>query len=156
MGDIFVTATKEFTWDMAHMLAAHEGLCLNIHGHTYKMQVTVQHRGPYALEVEGPAQGMIVDFKDLKNVVKELIVDPLDHAFMGWEHSPDTVEQFVIGTLRKYGRKVQLVGYRPTAENMAIQFLGMINARLVEIGANYRAICVRVWETPTSFGEAIL
>jgi 6-pyruvoyltetrahydropterin/6-carboxytetrahydropterin synthase len=156
MSDAFVTATKEFSWDMSHMLAEHEGLCLNVHGHTYVMHVTVYHKPPFKLEPAGPASGMIVDFKGLKEVVKELIVNPLDHAFMGWEHSPDTVEQMIIALLRKYKRKHQLVGYRPTAENMAINFLKMINAKLEELEANYEVGCVKVWETPTSFAEAVL
>jgi len=156
MSDVFITATKEFSWDMSHILAEHEGLCLNLHGHTYIMHVTVFHKPPHKLEPKGPAQGMIVDFKGLKEVVKNLIVDPLDHAFMGWEHSPDGCEQMIIATLRKYKRKHQLVGYRPTAENMAINFLLMINSELENINAPYRANCVKIWETPTSYAEAIL
>ena len=151
---MYVTATKEFSWDMAHMLAGHEGLCVNLHGHTYKMQVTVQHKPPHVLEAEGPAQDMVVDFKELKEIVQRVIIDPLDHAFMGWEHSPDTCEQLVIGALRKTGRKLQLVGYRPTAENMAINFLMML--RRESMSTSYQVICVRVWETPTSFSEAML
>jgi len=155
MSDVFITATKEFSWDMAHMLAEHEGLCLNVHGHTYVMHVTVFHKPPHKLEIQGPANGMVVDFKGLKEVVKELIVDPLDHAFMGWEHSTDTAEQMIIAVLRKHKRKLQLVGYRPTAENMATNFLLMLNSKLTEMEAAYGVISVKVWETPTSYAEAM-
>lgn len=151
-----ITATKEFNWSMSHMLADHEGLCLNLHGHTYVMHVTAFHKPPHKVEPEGPARGMIVDFKELKHVVNELIVDPLDHSFMGWEKSPDGCEQFIIGALRKFNRKLVLVDYRPTAESMAINFLASLNARLDELGADYHILSVKVWETATSFAEAIL
>lgn len=150
-----ITATKEFTWDMAHMLAEHEGLCANLHGHTYKMQVTVVHKLPNKLELDGPARGMIVDFKELKNIVKELITDPLDHAFMGWIDTPDPCEKKLIQTLGTYNKKMVLVDFRPSAENMALDFLARIDQRLRELSAAYTVAEVKIWETPTSFATAI-
>lgn len=155
-GGAMITATKEYSWDMAHMLAGHGGLCKNVHGHTYKMQVTIFHIPPHKLEPEGPAEGMVVDFKDLKSVVQELIVNELDHGFMAWSLTKDKAELAVIKALSDNGRKVVLVDYRPTAENMAINFLHQINYQLNIIGAPYQVISVKVWETPTSFAEAML
>jgi len=77
-GDPMITVTKEFSFDCAHMLTGHEGPCKNLHGHTYKLQVEVTSYS--GVQEEGPSKGMIVDFKDLKQIVKELIVDKLDHS----------------------------------------------------------------------------
>ena len=66
-----ITITKEFTWDMAHMLAGHLGLCKNLHGHTYKMHVKVCSKEDSVCE----RQDMVMDFKDLKEIIKEKIID---------------------------------------------------------------------------------
>jgi len=144
-----VTVTKEFTWDMAHMLSSHEGLCQNLHGHTYKMEVEVEHwQGD--LIATGPSAGMVIDFKHLKEVVKAEIVDPLDHALMVWEDG-SLAEQLLAQVAIEYKMKVVAVPYRPTAENMAADFYKTLKALLSEKGA--RLIRVTVWETPTSFAE---
>jgi 6-pyruvoyltetrahydropterin/6-carboxytetrahydropterin synthase len=63
--------SKEFTFDSAHFLTKYHGKCENMHGHTYRLRVTV----------EGPVQedGMVLDFKELKSLVKEKVVDKYDH-----------------------------------------------------------------------------
>jgi len=144
-----VTATKEFTWDMAHMLSGHEGLCQNLHGHTYKMEVEVEHLQG-GLIAMGPSEGMVIDFKHLKEVVKSEIVDPLDHALMVWENG-NPAEQAIAQVAIEHGMKVAAVPYRPTVENMCREFFGVLKTLLPEKGVKVRR--VRVWETPTSFAE---
>ena len=146
-----LTATKEFTWDMAHMLEGHLGLCKNVHGHTYKMHVTVESRNPAGVMTAGPSAGMVCDFKDLKNAVMEHIVDPLDHAFMYNIESEDPVERKIAQILVEADRKTAPVQYRPTAENMAKHFY----EELKELLSNYAfdVVEVTVWETPTSFAR---
>lgn len=64
--------TKIFTFDSSHMLDGHDGKCQNLHGHTYKLEITVSDdpvRG-------GPKDGMVMDFTDLKAIVKQHITDP--------------------------------------------------------------------------------
>lgn len=63
--------SKDFTFDSAHFLTKYHGKCENLHGHTYKLRVTV----------EGPVgeDGMVMDFKDLKAVVKEKVIERYDH-----------------------------------------------------------------------------
>lgn len=146
-----LTATKEFTWDMAHMLEGHLGLCKNVHGHTYKMHVTVESRNPAGVMTSGPSAGMVCDFKDLKNVVKELIVDPLDHAFMYNMESEDPVERRIAQILVETDRKTVPVDYRPTAENMARSFYTSLD--LAFENKPYKLVEVTVWETPTSFAR---
>ena len=70
--------TKIFTFDSSHMLDGHDGKCQNLHGHTYKLEITVSDdpvRG-------GPKDGMVMDFTDLKAAVEKHITDPFDHAFI--------------------------------------------------------------------------
>ena len=70
--------SKEFSFDMAHLLDGHDGKCQNLHGHTYKLQVEVAGD----LLVDGAKKSMVMDFSDLKVVVKKAILDPMDHAFI--------------------------------------------------------------------------
>ncbi|MCK8824927.1 6-carboxytetrahydropterin synthase QueD [Fuchsiella alkaliacetigena] len=145
-----VSVSKEFSWDMAHMLAEHEGLCKNLHGHTYKLEVQVTK------EVENRAQcssteGMVIDFKELKQIVNNCIIEPLDHAFMYWTESPDELEHSLAETLEQGGRKIVKVNFRPTAEMMAVYFFDLLKSEF----ANRNIILqkVKVWETPSSYAE---
>jgi 6-pyruvoyltetrahydropterin/6-carboxytetrahydropterin synthase len=146
-----VSITKEFSWNMAHLLAGHEGLCKNLHGHTYKMQIEVTRKTEDVITSDASSQGMVIDFKDLKQLVNVKIVEPLDHAFMYWINSPDKVEQEIGEILIKNGRKVARVNYRTTAEEMAMNFFSVLTKDLLKINIELKA--VRVWETPTSFAE---
>lgn len=145
-----LTATKEYSWAMAHMLDGHEGLCKNLHGHEYKLQVTVARIGA-ELETSGPAKGMIVDFKELKEIVNRLIVSPLDHATMVYSMSADPFEIELRALLLRYKKKRYDVKYRPTAENMAKDFFAILNEPFDAIGL--RIINLRLYETPTSYAE---
>ena len=146
-----VSITKEFSWNMAHLLAEHEGLCKNLHGHTYKMQIEVTRKEEDVIMSHASSEGMVLDFKDLKQLVNVKIVEPLDHAFMYWINSPDIVEHEIAKILIKNGRKVAKVNYRTTAEEMAIDFFSILAKELLVI--NIELKCVKVRETPTSFAE---
>lgn len=74
---MFKTA-KQFTFDMAHMLDGHDGKCQNLHGHTYILQVEVSG----SLHPNGAKKEMVMDFADLKDIVKIHILDKMDHAFI--------------------------------------------------------------------------
>lgn len=155
--------TKEYTWDCAHMLANHEGLCKNIHGHTYKMEVTVarinndEDKYNAVITDSGhPAEGMVTDFKHLKEIVKGEIVDKLDHAMIINMYSADPCEQEVYKLLEKYGKKIYPVCYRPTAENMAMSFARKIDYMLREKNLGLTVLKVRLYETPTSYADYIL
>lgn len=150
---INISITKEFTWDMAHMLAGHERLCKNLHGHTYKMQIEVFRKAGGL--IPGPAnseEGMVMDFDNLKSIVKDKLIDPLDHAFMYWCNSPDPLEHEIAELLRKNGRKIATVAYRPTVEEMARNFLEVLSREFNNHDIIVRS--VKVWETPTSFAAA--
>ncbi|MFW6028852.1 MAG: 6-carboxytetrahydropterin synthase QueD [Halanaerobiales bacterium] len=134
--------TKEFKFDMSHMLAGHPGLCKNLHGHTYKLEVTVE---------DELVDGMVIDFKDLKNIVNGLIVDKCDHAFMYNQLSNDDAEHDVARVLNEHHKKVVKTNFRPTAENMVIWIFGVL---FHDGDLNIKKI--RLYETPTSYAEATL
>ena len=75
-----IRITKEFVFDMAHALSNYDGKCKNIHGHTYKLFVTLI--GIPCEDCSSPKNGMVLDFGDLKNIVKIPIVDVFDHALV--------------------------------------------------------------------------
>ena len=95
--------TKIFSFDSAHQLHGHSGKCANLHGHTYRLEVTVE--GP----VNG--EGMVVDFYDLKQIVEERVIRKLDHTFINDIIPVSTAEnivQWVWAELVPYLRLSQL------------------------------------------------
>ena len=145
-----ISVTKSFSWDMSHMLAGHQGECRNLHGHTYKLEVEVGNKAGQMQEV-GPARGMVVDFKDLKEIVKNKIINPLDHSFLYWSKSTTEVEHQIAQLLEEDERKVYGVDFRPTAENMAQYFWDILKDDLQELGLELESI--KVWETETSYAQ---
>lgn len=133
---------KEFSFDMAHLLDGHDGKCQNLHGHTYKLQVIVSGE----TEDNGAKKGMVIDFADLKRAVNELIISPMDHAFI-YDQSSER-ETKIAQLLQQLNSKTFALPVRSTAENLA-QF---IFQRLKE-NVGFHLHSVRLWETPTSFAE---
>ncbi|EER47132.1 6-pyruvoyltetrahydrobiopterin synthase [Actinobacillus minor NM305] len=132
---------KEFSFDMAHMLDGHDGKCQNLHGHTYKLQVEVTGN----LHLEGAKRGMVMDYSDLKALVKQHILDPMDHAFI-YDLQSDK-ETKVAQLLMDLDSKVYGIPSRTTAEEMA----KYIFEKLANVGLPVSLI--RLWETPTSYCE---
>lgn len=132
---------KEFSFDMAHMLDGHDGKCQNLHGHTYKLQVEVTGN----LHLEGAKRGMVMDYSDLKALVKQHILDPMDHAFI-YDLQSDK-ETKVAQLLMDLDSKVYGIPSRTTAEEMAKYMF----EKLANVGLPVSLI--RLWETPTSYCE---
>lgn len=150
-----ISSTKTFTFALAHLLSGHQGLCKNLHGHNYKLEVTaVADELPAFVRTSGPSEGMVVDFKDLKNIVNELIIEPLDHATMIWNNTEDPFEKELRELLFAHNKKCVDVVYRPTAENMAREFMLILNDALEARNALFKIEKVKIWETDTSFSIA--
>jgi 6-pyruvoyltetrahydropterin/6-carboxytetrahydropterin synthase len=66
--------TKEFTFDSAHKLINYKGKCENLHGHTYKLHVTV--------DGDIKDNGLVIDFVILKEIVNDKIIEKLDHKYL--------------------------------------------------------------------------
>ncbi|MDI3534002.1 MAG: 6-pyruvoyltetrahydropterin/6-carboxytetrahydropterin synthase [Thermosediminibacterales bacterium] len=69
-----IEVTKVFTFDSAHNLEQYHGKCESLHGHTYKLEITV--KGPVDDE------GMVIDFLELKNIVDKKIINKVDHQYL--------------------------------------------------------------------------
>lgn len=121
-----VSVTKEFTFDSCHQLKEYNGACARLHGHTYKLQVTVEGKLDNI--------GMVVDFKDLKTYVQEMIIKPLDHYNLN-----------------------DKLWFNTTAENMVVYFYELLEKYFITLSEKeerYIAIKeVKLWETPTSFAS---
>ncbi len=139
------TITKEFGWDCAHRLWNPDkdeqenrdtfGLCSNIHGHFYKFFVTVSSQ-----ELK---DGMVINFKDLKQIVKTNIVDEQDHCLNLTYGDP------LVPILRRFDIKLSLWPDETTCENQIEYFWNQLEPGLKKIGIILEKI--KLYETPTSF-----
>ena len=120
-----VYVTKEFEFEAAHHLLNYDGPCANVHGHSYKLQVTVS--GNIDLSVQKYASDcMVLDFKCLKSLVKAWIIDTHDHE------------------------DLNVIYDNPTAEVMVVS---MFNTLLGVLPKDIKLESVKLWETSTSFAE---
>ena len=143
MGNIRIT--KQFTFETGHALYGYDGKCRNVHGHSYKLSVTVI--GTPISDTSHVKLGMVIDFGDLKKIVKEEIVNAFDHAMVFNKNTPH-IE--LAKELDERGHKVILAEYQPTSENMVIDFAAKIGGRLPE---NVKLHSLKLQETETSFAE---
>ncbi len=140
-----IRITKEFKFETAHALKAYDGLCKHIHGHSYALMVTVI--GEPINDESSPKLGMVMDFGDLKKIVRDEIVDQMDHALVLNKDSKEA--QKLIGQDEMFNR-VLLVDYQPTSENMLVDFATRIQPHLPK-GIKLYSMFLR--ETVTSYAE---
>lgn len=140
-----IRITKQFSFETGHALYGYDGKCKNVHGHSYKLSVTVI--GTPISDRNNVKFGMVIDFSDLKKIVKEEIVDQFDHATVFNETTPH-IE--LANELKNRGHHVILVNYQPTSENMVIDFAEKIQNRLP---TTIQLFSLKLQETETSFAE---
>jgi len=140
-----IRITKQFSFETGHALYGYDGKCKNVHGHSYKLSVTVI--GEPISDVSNVKFGMVIDFSDLKKIVKEEIVDQFDHATVFNKNTPH-IE--LANELKERGHHVILVDYQPTSENMVVDFAKKIKDRLPETIALHS---LKLQETESSFAE---
>lgn len=140
-----IRITKQFTFETGHALYGYDGKCRNVHGHSYKLSVTVF--GQPIDDNSHVKYGMVIDFSDLKKIVKEEIVNVFDHATVFNKNTPH-VE--LANELMDRGHNVLLVDYQPTSEMMIIDFANKIKLRLPD---NIKLHSLRLQETATSYAE---
>lgn len=117
-----ITVTKNFSFEASHSLPFYVGACHNLHGHSYKLSVTVTGD----LHEEGEKKGMIIDFKDLKSIVNEVVINKYDHSYLN-----DFFEN-------------------PTAEIMVSKIAKDIRKHLPN---NIHLLSLKLWETSDSYAE---
>ncbi len=140
-----IRITKEFTFETGHALFGYDGKCRNVHGHSYHLSVTVI--GTPIDQAGNKKLGMVLDFGDLKKIVKEEVVDPFDHATVFNRNTPH-IE--LAQTLEREGHKVILADYQPTSENMVVDFAARIRRRLPD---DIQLHALRLRETGTAYAE---
>ena len=135
---MLTTISKQFRWEMGHRLPFHDGLCKNIHGHSYEAHVV--------LTGEPDAHGMVMDYFDLSSLVKP-IIDDLDHCFL-----LDSSDQLMNNFFVEHPMKVVTLDVPSTAENISKYLLERIVAALPK-NNNLTELRVRVYETEKTFAE---
>ncbi len=140
-----IRVTKIFTFEMAHALEKYDGPCKNIHGHSYRLQVTVA--GYPKENINDPKNGMVIDFGDLKKIVETHIIQKFDHAIVLGKNA-DTQ---IIKALSTEQQKLVLTDYTPTSENLLLDFVETLMQALNN-GGN-RLVSVILSETASSYVE---
>jgi len=139
-----IRLTKEFKFEMAHALKGYDGPCRNIHGHSYELVVTVA--GEPISDIASPKLGMVMDFGQLKAIVREEIVSEFDHALV---LNKDSANEYFPLMTELFGKLI-FVDYQPTSENLLIDYAARIKAKLPD---GVELIRMRLRETVTSFAE---
>lgn len=140
-----IRITKEFTFETGHALFGYDGLCKNVHGHSYKFSVTLMGTpldDPLAVK-----NGMLIDFGDLKKIVKREIVDIFDHATV---LNVTTPHKELADEMQEKGHKIVRVNYQPTCELMLVDFAQKLQGQMPE-GVTLHSLKLR--ETGTAFAE---
>jgi len=139
-----IRVTKQFDFEMAHALWNYDGPCKNIHGHSYKLAVTVI--GTPIGDKADKKLGMVIDFGDLKDIVNETIIKPLDHSVAVSKNAP----HHLLKNIEQMFEKYDVTDYQPTCENLVNDIARRLQKKLPE---NLKLFSVRLDETATSYAE---
>lgn len=137
-----IRITKEFHFEMSHCLNNYDGACKNIHGHSYKLFVTL--RGEPSRDKNSSSYGMVMDFTHLKKMVKENILDVFDHSLVIERNSP------FIESIKQIDTKKNIVDFQPTCENLVLYFKKQIEPLLPQNVELYKMV---LYETASSCAE---
>lgn len=144
-----VRVTKRFHFEMAHALRCHDGLCANIHGHSYVLDVTLE--GKPKQQDDHPKNGMVIDFSELKALVNKAVVQDFDHHLLLHEGDrgkwAEAADAFAAGGL--FGR-TRFTPWQPSCENVLLDIVARLRQALPEPDSLY---AVRLQETATSWAE---
>lgn len=138
-----IRLTKEFRFEMAHVLEGYDGLCANMHGHSYILSVTVI--GKPIEQTGNPKLGMVMDFGDLKKIVNPLIINRFDHAVAVMDNT--SMHKRLVDA--KFTR-IEALPFQPTCENMLEHFAELIMAQLPQ---GVKLHHLKMHETATSYAE---
>jgi len=136
-------------FDSGHRIPNHKSSCKNLHGHRYAIEVTL--KGDIIDKENDSDYGMVMDFKEAKELIRQTIVDPWDHAFIVFERDLE-----VINFLKSLNdHKTVVLKKVPTAENMALIALNILKDNFKKkYGNQIIPIKVRLFETPNNWADA--
>lgn len=142
--------TTRLEFDTGHRIPNHKSNCKNLHGHRYAIEVTVT--GPVHDDKKRSDFGMVIDFSDVKKIIKNLIVEPWDHAFIVYKEDKEIVN--FLNTLPNH--KTVIFPLVPTAENMASEAYRILNNEFnMRFDHQLKIKQIRIYETPNSWADAI-
>ena len=139
-----IRVTREFSFEMAHVLKGYDGPCRNVHGHSYRLFVTIT--GQPVNDNTSPRNGMVLDFTDLKEIVVHTIIERFDHSVV---ISSDFAAEKKKIMADAFGNAV-IVDYQPTCENLVTDFAGRIKN---ELPSGIKLYSLRLCETAKSYAE---
>jgi 6-pyruvoyltetrahydropterin/6-carboxytetrahydropterin synthase len=128
---------KEYYFEMGHRLTFHQGGCINLHGHSYKLIVILQG--------ELNENGMLIDYYELDKIVNPIIKE-LDHGYLVYEKDSELIE-----SLKKLNSRLLVVNFESTAENITKYLLSKLSEN--NFPKNIHKLTVRVYETSDAFAE---
>jgi len=143
-----LTITRKLEFDAGHRIPDHKSQCRNLHGHRYRLEITLTGA---VIEDEGSSDhGMIMDFSDVKAIAKEHLVDVWDHAFITYDK--DTVVREFLESLP--GHKTVVIPLIPTVENLARVAFDILNAAYQDrYGTGLRLVKLVLHETPNCWAQ---
>ncbi|MDB4040832.1 6-carboxytetrahydropterin synthase QueD [Methylophilaceae bacterium] len=141
--------TTKLEFDAGHRIPHHKSSCKNLHGHRYAIEVTI--KGEIVVDELNSDFGMVMDFKDAKELIKKTIVEVWDHSFIVYRG--DTIVLKFLESLD--GHKTVVFPLVPTAENMASIAMEELKVSFSDkFGTLIKPIKVRLFETPNNWADA--
>ena len=142
--------TRRLEFDAGHRIPNHASQCRHLHGHRYAIEITLSGE---IIRTEGAAeQGMVMDFSEVKQIAKRVLVEQWDHAFLVYQGDRAVVD--FLASLP--GHKTVVLPVVPTAENLAAEAFRMLDAAYRDTyGNQLRLERVRLYETPNNWADAV-
>jgi 6-pyruvoyltetrahydropterin/6-carboxytetrahydropterin synthase len=142
--------TRRLEFDAGHRIPDHKSRCRHLHGHRYALEVTLC--GEIIREEGSPANGMVMDFSEVKDLAKRHLVDRWDHAFLVYERDVP-VREFLASLP---GHKTVILDSVPTVENLAEKAFRILDAVYRDNYGNHLLLVrVRLFETPNCWADAV-
>ena len=140
--------TRRLEFDAGHRIPDHRSLCRHLHGHRYVLEVTVA--GDVTLQDGNPRNGMVLDFSEVKSVMRSTIVDIWDHAFLVYR-GDEQIRDF-LDSLPDH--RTVVLDVVPTAENLAAEAFRLLAPRIAELcEKSLRLENLRLYETPNCWAD---
>ena len=142
--------TTRLEFDAGHRIPNHKSQCRNLHGHRYRLEITLS--GDIIAAETASENGMVMDFSDVKAIARKSVVDVWDHAFLVYKNDLEVLN--FLNTLANH--KTVIFPTVPTAENMAAEAFKILKAQYQDIYGNHLKLeRVRLYETPNSWADAL-
>lgn len=139
-----IRVSREFSFEMAHVLWNYDGPCRNVHGHSYRLYITLT--GVPVNDILNPKNGMVIDFSEVKKIVLERIVNVFDHSVVV---SKDFESEKIRMLSNTFGN-ILVVDYQPTCENLVTDFAERLKDQLPD---NVKLHSLKLFETAKSYAE---